>query len=233
MISADDICLNAVLGSPERRILSFGSECVGCVFFMVFLLSVFARLLETKGGTPRAWFVAKNEDRRLKARQVTASLARSCLPLPHGEPARVAWKRHDPRTGTANPETLPRSAGDRRGRMNLRNISAKGCLPCLAFAQKSAAERCLGRLAAVSSFVQDIVLRSSVVQTCRCGLPIGQHTRQTRPPTELRGWRNRPSSAVPVEPRCHESGSPGSTEARRRNPDRGSGFVSQNLLRSE
>jgi len=77
--------------------------------------------------------------------------------------------------------------------------------------------------------VQDYVLRSSVVLTCRCGLSIGQHTRQTRPPTELRGWRNQPSSAVPVEPDAMRVACPCSTEARRRNPDRGSGFVSQNL----
>ena len=46
-------------------------------------------------------------------------------------------------------------------------------------------------------------------------------------PTGLRGWRNQPSSAVPVEPDARRVACPCSTEARRRNPDRGSGFVSQ------
>ena len=95
----------------------------------------------------------------------------------------------------------------------------KHCRPRLALLKKSAAEACLRRPVEVFSFVQDGVLRSSVVQTCRCGLPIGQHTRQTRPPTGLRGWRNQPSSAVPVEPDAMRVACPCSTEARRRNPD--------------
>jgi len=39
--------------------------------------------LEPKGGTPRALFAAKKNKVRLEAREVTASLARPCLPLVH------------------------------------------------------------------------------------------------------------------------------------------------------
>ena len=95
---------------------------------------------------------------------------------------------------------------------------------------KRSVEECLSRLAGVFSSTPGLL--SCGRQWCKRAVAAFrsvQYTRQTRPPTELRGWSNQPSCAVPVEPDARRRACPCSTEARRRNPDRGSGFGSQNL----
>jgi len=87
---------------------------------------------------------------------------------------------------------------------------------------KRSVEECLSRLAGVFSSTPGLL--SCGRQWCKRAVAAFrsvQYTRQTRPPTELRGWSNQPSCAVPVEPDARRRACPCSTEARRRNPDRG------------
>ena len=70
-------------------------------------------------------------------------------------------------------------------------------------------------------------------QRAACDLPIGQHTRQTRPPTGLRGWILPPITCCAGRAQCHASGLLCSTEARWTNPSGSLFQVSNPSVRSD
>ena len=175
-ISAGDICPKQVFGSAGAKYSEFWFRVCGLCLFHKFLLSVFAQPAgnERRNATSP---VGSSRTKTLAAEgKASDSFAGTLLPaasardepgsrrLEKTQPTHLepqTWKRALIRLPTA-------TAG-----WSWRKILEKHCRPCLALAQKSTAEECLRRLAGVFSSVQDYVLRSSVVQTCRCGLPIG------------------------------------------------------------